>query len=70
MNLRFVKIFIPRLTVFVHAGATMLFHIDLVIENAYYLQLFLLEQFHFEIALAAARADARREGVSAIYLRG
>ncbi|MEG6503119.1 MULTISPECIES: hypothetical protein [unclassified Desulfovibrio] len=29
-----------------------------------------LEQFHFEIALAAARADARREGVSAIYLRG
>ena len=29
-----------------------------------------LEQFHFEITLAAARADARREGVSAIYLRG
>ena len=29
-----------------------------------------LEQFHFEIALATARADARREGVSAIYLRG
>jgi hypothetical protein len=29
-----------------------------------------LEQFHFEIALAAARADARREGASAIYLRG
>jgi hypothetical protein len=28
-----------------------------------------LEQFHFEIALAAARADARREGISAIYLR-
>jgi hypothetical protein len=26
------------------------------------------EQFHFEIAPAAARADARREG--AIYLRG
>ena len=29
-----------------------------------------IEQFHFEIALATARADARREGVSAIYLRG
>ncbi|MDR3175601.1 MAG: hypothetical protein LBU06_03610 [Desulfovibrio sp.] len=28
------------------------------------------EQFHFEIALAVARADARREGASAIYLRG
>jgi hypothetical protein len=28
-----------------------------------------LEQFHFEIALAAAAADARRAGVSAIYLR-
>jgi hypothetical protein len=27
------------------------------------------EQFHFEIAFAAARADARRAGASAIYLR-
>jgi hypothetical protein len=27
------------------------------------------EQFHFEIALATAHAGARREGVSAIYLR-
>ena len=29
-----------------------------------------LEQFQNEIALAAAWADARRKGVSAIYLRG
>ena len=29
-----------------------------------------LEQFLFEIALADAGADARRGGVSAIYLRG
>jgi hypothetical protein len=28
-----------------------------------------LEQVHFEIASAAAGADARREDVSAIYLR-
>jgi hypothetical protein len=27
-------------------------------------------RFHFEIAPAAARADARRAGASAIYLRG
>jgi hypothetical protein len=28
------------------------------------------ERFQNEIALATARADARREGASAIYLRG
>ncbi len=28
------------------------------------------EQFHFEIALVTAKAGTRREGISAIYLRG
>ena len=33
-------------------------------------KIFMAEQFHIEIALATARAGARREGVSAVYLRG